>query len=190
MESDSSPSVSEQDAPPVHSQLQDEIDDSEYQVLRNITMDEGKYNQPSTYKKVEVLLLCWAQNSNDLKTEREVKKLESILQTRFRYGTHIAHLDNDLEQKLQVQLNAKVAHFVGEHDGTNTLLVVYYAGHGRPGKFYGDLEMFGYVDARALLVYDVLTLAANAPPKKGKSAWTLECGIKQRNFSSQLKQTS
>jgi hypothetical protein len=158
--------MSEQDAPTVHSQLQYEIDDSEYQVLWNITMDEGKYNQSSTYKKVEVLLLCWAQNSNDLKTEREVNKLESILRTRFRYGTRIAHLDNNLEQKLQVQLNAKVAHFVGEHDGPNTLLIVYYAGHGRPGKSYGDLEWFGYVDARVFLANDVLTLAENAPPMK------------------------
>ena len=35
------------------------------------------------------------------------------------------------------------ANFVGDYDGPNTLFIVYYAGHGKPGKIHGDLEMFG-----------------------------------------------
>ena len=143
MQTEPSSSAPEREGLPVHSLQEDEIQNAEYQVRWNITMDSGEYNHPSAYEKVEVLLLCWAQNSNDLKTTEEVNALKLVLERRFRYHTTMAYLDNNNKQKLQVQLNAKVAHFVGDYDGPNTLFIVYYAGHGKPGKIHGDLEMFG-----------------------------------------------
>ena len=109
-------------------------------------MDKGKnYLKPSTYTKVEALLLCWDDNSDDLTTKAEVKRLEAVLKNDFGYHAEIFYLDNHIEQRLQVILNAVVAEFVRKHDGPNTLLMVYYAGHGRPGSYYGALELFGSV---------------------------------------------
>ena len=122
-----------------------EVDESEYQVLWNSIMVEGNYKNPSTYKKAEVLLLCWKKESTDMTTEQEVERLQSVFEKRFRYNTHIRYLDNHDEKKLQVRLNAKVASFVDEHDGPNTLLIVYYAGHGKRGLFEGQLELHGSV---------------------------------------------
>ncbi len=145
MQAEPSLSASEREDPPIHPLREDEIQDAEYQVLWNITMDKGNYNHSSAYEKVKVLLLCWAPSSNDLKTTEEVNALRSLLEKRFRYQTTMEHLDNNIKLKLQVQLNTKVAAFVGANDGPKTLLIVYYAGHGKPGKFHGDLEMFGSV---------------------------------------------
>ena len=143
MQTEPSSSASGREGLPVHSLREDEIQDAEYQVLWNVTMDKGNYNHPSAYEKVEVLLVCWAQNSNDLKTTEEVNALKSVLEKRFRWHTTTAYLDNNIKQRLQVQLNTAVAVFVGANDGPNTLLIVYYAGHGKPGELPGHLEMFG-----------------------------------------------
>ena len=140
MQTEPSPSGSEREGLSVHSIDEDEIQDAEYQVLWNSTMDKGDHNQ---YEKVEVLLLCWAQNATDLKTTEEVNALKLVLEGRFNYHTTTEYLDNNKQQRLQVQLNTKVAAFVGANDGPNTLLIVYYAGHGKPGKIHGHLEMFG-----------------------------------------------
>lgn len=119
--------------------------DSNLQVLWSKVMDRGPYKNPSTYRKVEALFLSWAKNSDDLATREEVNRLKSVLETRFNYHVQLKLLDNYIERKLQVRINKIVAEFVDEHDGTNTLLIVYYAGHGRPGSYYGSLELFGSV---------------------------------------------
>ena len=120
-------------------------DDSEYQVLWSTTMDKGSYKNPSTYKKIEALLLCWSVYSDDLATTGEVQRLKSVFEERFRFNARIDYLDKHDQKRLQVQVNEKVAVFVGSHDGPNTLLIVYYAGHGKPGDYYGSLELFGSV---------------------------------------------
>jgi hypothetical protein len=124
-------------------QSEDELKDSEYQVRWSKIMDQGKYKNASTYEKVEVLLLRWADNCNDLDLTEEVEELERVFEKDFNYGARVAYLDSSIEQKLQVQINGKVASFVSDHDGQNTLLIVYYAGHGRPGRYYGSLEFTG-----------------------------------------------
>lgn len=136
-------SASERDALPIYSLHEDEFQDAEYQVLWNITMDQGKYNHPSAYDKVVVLLLCWAESADDLKTTEEVNALKKVFEKRFKYHTTTEYLDNNKRPNLQVQLNSRVAAFVDANDGPNTLLIVYYAGHGKPGKMPGDLEFFG-----------------------------------------------
>ncbi|KAL8784332.1 MAG: hypothetical protein Q9213_004041 [Squamulea squamosa] len=104
-------------------------------------MAEGKYQNPPFYEQVEVLLLCWAVT--DMDTKDEVKDLKSVFENDFGYNATIEHLDGNSKNRLQVEVNFKVAKFVKDHDGTNTLLIVYYAGHGKPGEFFGDLEFIG-----------------------------------------------
>lgn len=133
-----------QDASPVDYDSRAEIEASEYQVLWSKTMNKGKYVRPSGYTKVEALLLCWAQGSGDMDTRREVNELSAVLMEGFGYNTTIEELDANMPTKLQVQLNAKVARFVDSHDGPSTLIIVYYAGHGKPGQVFGDLELFPY----------------------------------------------
>lgn len=123
----------------------DEISASEYQVLWSNIMDKGTYLRTPGYNKVEVLLLCWNQIKSDLSTRGEVEKLKSVFEDKFGYHATVAELDADGQRRLQVQVNAQVANFVNVHDGTNSLLIVYYAGHGKPGKFFGDLEIFRLV---------------------------------------------
>ena len=132
-----------QESSTVDYESEDEKQDSDLQLLWSRVMDEGKYKTSSNYTKVEVLLLCWKHN--DLTTQDEVDNLKATFEDRFNYHTEIKYLDTTFEQKLQVRVNTIVAAFVGEHDGPNTLLIVYYAGHGRPGGEYGSLELFGFV---------------------------------------------
>ena len=125
---------------------QDTKDDSEYQVLWSKKMDEGKkYNRSSTYTNVAVLLLSWDETCDDLAVKEEVSKLRNTLEGRFSFHTEMSYLDTKNEKRLQVQVNLIVANFIGAHDGPNTLLIVYYAGHGRPGDRYGHLELHGLV---------------------------------------------
>ena len=120
---------------------QDAKEESEYQRCWINTMDKGPYKNPSTYQKVEVLLLCWADNVDDMATKHEVNRLKEVFTTKFHFNAHTEYLDTRTGPKLQLQVNAKVAAFVLAHDGLHTLLIVYYAGHGRPGHYYGALEM-------------------------------------------------
>ena len=120
----------------------EEEEASRHQVLWENTMAEGKYLNPSLYDKVEVLLLCWAVS--DMDTTAEVQELRDVFEEDFGYHTTTEYLHADWRQKLQTQVNALVATFVGVHDGPNTLLLVYYAGHGGPGEYFGDLKLVAY----------------------------------------------
>ncbi|KAL8645949.1 MAG: hypothetical protein Q9226_007070 [Calogaya cf. arnoldii] len=137
------PGIKPEDPSTLGYESADEIDASKYQVAWTNVMAEGRYLSPSVYKKAEVLLLCWKEHCSDLDTKTEVSQLVSVLEVGFGYGVTIVHLDGNEKNRLQVQLNAKVAGFVDTHDGPDTLLIVYYAGHGKPDKYFGDLEMFG-----------------------------------------------
>ena len=142
----------------VNYEAQDEKDDSEYQVLWSKTMDKGKYKSSSTYTNVKVLLLCWADGSDDIAVKGEVSKLKSTFETRFNYDAQISYLDTTIDRKLQVQVNTIVAAFIGAHDAPTTLLIVYYAGHGKPGSYYGSLVLHGSVESGC---YTALPLGAN-----------------------------
>ena len=135
-----------QDPSTVDYESQDEKQDSDLQITWSRVMDEGKYRNSSTYTKVEVLLLGWERT--DLTTKDEIDSLKATFEKRFNYHVEIRYLDTTIEQRLQVRVNTIVAAFVGEHDGPNTLLIVYYAGHGKPGGEYGSLELFPSVTHR------------------------------------------
>lgn len=145
-------------------------------------MDQGPWKNTSTYKKVEVLFLCWAKNSDDMATKEEVNHLRSVFESRFNYHVEIKELDNHSEKKLQVQINSIVAGFVGSHDGQNTLLIVYYAGHGRPGDYYGSLELFGSVGASMSTSSRPLMEIGQLRQMIPRSAWTVWYGTRLRIF--------
>lgn len=162
-------------------ELEEQKNDSDLRVLWSKVMDQGPYKSPSTYRNVEALFLCWADNSNDMTTGEEVNRLKSVFENRFNYHVQVKSLDNHVEQKLQVQINKIVAVFVAEHDKPNTLLIVYYAGHGRPGEYYGSLELFGSVQnhlsrSQSLMEIDQLRQMIQ------RSVWTVWFGTRPRIF--------
>lgn len=142
------PRIELEDPSTVDYETEDEIDASKYQVAWTNVMEEGEYVTPSTYQNVVVLILCWADDCSDFDTKDEISRLKLVFEEGFRYLVTIEYLDAKAEQRLQVQLNGKVARFVEVHDKPNTLLIVYYAGHGKPGEYWGDLEIFGYTRSK------------------------------------------
>lgn len=124
----------------------DEKDASNHQVLWSNLMNKGDYLESSGYHNIEVLMLCWDQEFVDLATQEEVEKLKTVFEDKLGFHATIAKLSlKPGGRKIQVQVNQKVAKFVNDHDGPNNLLIVYYAGHGKPGQTPGDLELFGFV---------------------------------------------
>ena len=132
-----------QDSSTVDYESEDEKEDSDLQLRWSRVMDEGEYETSSSHTKVEVLLLCWKHSCSDMATKEEIDDLKATFEDRFNYHAEIRYLD--VTKRLQVHVNAIVATFVAQHDSPNTLLIVYYAGHGRPGPEYGSLELFGSV---------------------------------------------
>ena len=120
-----------QDASIVDYQHNNEVFDSECQVLWSQIMDKGQYKNPSTYKKIEALLLCWEAASNDLAIDDEVDRFKGLLEKKFHYNVDVEKIGSKSPKKLQVQVNSRVAKYID------------YAGHGKPGDQYGHLELFG-----------------------------------------------
>ena len=167
---------------------EDEKQDQDLQLAWSEIMDKGRYKTSSTYTKVEVLLLCWNDSCSDMTTKDEIDGLKAVFEGKFNYHAEVQYLDTVVGQRLQVRVNTIVAAFVGEHDGPNTLLIVYYAGHGRPGREAGSLELFGYSAHRYFTAY-LLTVAGKHLQNMHRSVWTFLCGTKPRFFCHQLKQT-
>ncbi|KAL8703684.1 MAG: hypothetical protein Q9201_003138 [Fulgogasparrea decipioides] len=127
-------------------------DDSEYQLRWTNVMNKGNYKNSENYKSVKALLLRWADDCDDMTTKHEVDLLKDVLEQEFNYHTKVKCLRNNNQGRLQVQVNAIVAKFVLKYDEPNILLMVYYAGHGRPGNVFGHLELHGFVDCTVGLV--------------------------------------
>ena len=124
----------------------DEKDNSEYQVTWSNTMEKGTYKSSSSYENAYVLLLRWADGCDDLIVNEEVSKLKSTFETFFSYHAEIRYLSAKIGRSYQVQVNTIVQAFIGAHDHPNALLIVYYAGHGKPGSFHGSLALHGLVE--------------------------------------------
>ncbi|KAK7918081.1 hypothetical protein PG985_009955 [Apiospora marii] len=110
-------------------QDEDETRDSTLKALWDGEMGTLR-SQYIPYSKVSVLLLSWHKDIDDLNTEEEVIALDTLFKERFKFETNRVVLTNDSETLAQNQLNFQLAKFVNEKDGMNTLLIVYYAGHG------------------------------------------------------------
>ena len=62
----------------------------------------------------------------------------------YKYKTFRRVLVRDGRRTAQGQVNRHLAEFVDNYDDDGTLLVIYYAGHGRPGE-PGMLHLMGLV---------------------------------------------
>lgn len=69
--------------------------------------------------------------------------LGKLFQEKFQYETFRKTLKKDHRRTAQAQVNRHLAEFVDDYDDTNTLLIIYYAGHGRPGESPGSLKLTG-----------------------------------------------
>ncbi|TGO63706.1 hypothetical protein BCON_0011g00480 [Botryotinia convoluta] len=89
-------------------------------------------NASVAYREVHVLLLSWDRKDDDLHVEQEqVADLENVFRDIFKYKTTQKILQQNPRKHPQVQINLYLAQFVADHDDLNTLLIVYYAGHGK-----------------------------------------------------------
>ncbi len=126
----------------INYESQGDKDDSEFQLLLHRSMHEGGHKSSTISIKVEVLMLSWEESCDNLKPEKEMNRLRSTFEGRFKYHTKVQYLDTIEEKRLAVRVNSMVAGFVDRHDGPNTLLIVYYAGHTRPAENSGGLQLF------------------------------------------------
>jgi hypothetical protein len=153
-------SITLQDQSIVDYQSETEKDASDYQEIWTSTMDNGPYKNTSMYRKVEVLMLCWAEDCDDwVHSQQEVQALKSVFENDFYYHVEIKFLYNNIATRLQLQVNQIAANFANEHDGPNTLFIVYYTGHGKPGGSYGSLLMHGSVKDSPYLFVSLIIAA-------------------------------
>ena len=137
-------SPSTEKAPKVPYEDDNEKLNSTMQLAWSEVMQEGHYyNSSVDYRHVHVLMLSWDHQFDDLHVQKEVDDLRAVFEETFNY--HVIHkrLTKDPNKKTQNQVNAIVATWVHDHDRRNTLLIVYFAGHGRPGNQLGHLEITG-----------------------------------------------
>jgi Caspase domain len=116
---------------------------SSLQVAWNESLNPDVFTTSTTYRKVEVLMLSWEPEFDDLKVQGEINDLKNVFETRFHFHVTSKHLTRDRKRKAQQQMNKIVAMWVAETDSRQTLLIVYFAGHGRPNK-KGGLEIAGH----------------------------------------------
>jgi hypothetical protein len=75
----------------------------------------------------------------------KIQRLESVLKNVYNYNVENVLVDSRLNVLPQIQASQAVANFVAHNDQEDTLLIVYYAGYGSPGKAPGGLNMSAYV---------------------------------------------
>ena len=74
---------------------------------------------------------------------QEVDELKDVFQNTFHYDVLHERLRNSQDKPTQQLVNKIVANWVYKCDKKKSLLIVYFAGHGRPGDKPGDLEIAG-----------------------------------------------
>jgi len=89
------------------------------------------------HRSCAVLLISWEEELDDLGTGEEVDELEAIFKNEYRYIVEKKQLVKE-RRSPQNQVQKILANFVYDYDDENTLLIVYYAGHGAPGKQEGQ----------------------------------------------------
>jgi hypothetical protein len=108
------------------------------------------------HKQCAVLLINWDKDADDLSTGDEVDNLEAVFKNLYNYHVTKAQLlgEDKTDKEPQLQVQKILTDFVYQHDNQNTLLIVYYAGHGVPGKVEdggsGGLYLAGFVSPSAL----------------------------------------
>ncbi|KAE9365616.1 hypothetical protein N431DRAFT_563478 [Stipitochalara longipes BDJ] len=117
------------------------LEDGNYQAQWSSWMSDGQ--EKSFYKHVFVLLLSWHPECDDMAVDDEVERLKEVFEKCYNYNAQRVLIDSRLSVLPQVQANLAVANFVAHNDQEDSLFIVYYAGHGSPGKDRGDLKISG-----------------------------------------------
>jgi hypothetical protein len=127
----------------------------------------AKNLRPDGYVNVAVLLINWAEEIDELRTfpeaslsiskseftnsvpwlqarsfcanNKKVKELESVFRERYNFHTEIVQLN--LATKPQLQLTRHLSTFIETYDKPDSLLIVYYSGHGVFHEDQGYLEL-------------------------------------------------
>jgi len=105
-----------------------------YQLKWSNLMENGHYMTSSFYTRVKVLLISWDEESDDLDTKDEVARLRDVFTKTFRFQVTPALIKKDPEHAAHLQVVRHVNNFLWNEDRANTLLIVYYAGHGVSGS--------------------------------------------------------
>ncbi|KAF9691774.1 hypothetical protein EKO04_010204 [Ascochyta lentis] len=90
---------------------------------------EKKPEIPGGYEKVEVLILRWdGTNDDDAAKNAEVEQLRHVFE-RYGFGCNDVKLSME-DENPQYSLDQAVLRHVSAHNDPNSLLIVYYTGHG------------------------------------------------------------
>ncbi|KAF6226904.1 hypothetical protein HO133_008345 [Letharia lupina] len=92
-----------------------------------------------------------------------------------------------IERKPQVQVNTIVAAFIGAHDGPTTLLIVYYAGHGKPGSYYGSLVLHGLFEYLAATKEMATTQVPGEDSFTSALIYALEALVEEKGMSTTVE---
>ena len=125
---------------------EDEIErlNSTMQLAWSEVMDDAYYTSSTNYDRVEVLMLSWAREADDLQVQKEMDDLKEVFEETYNFHVTRETIKKREKKRAQTQINAVVASWVDQFDAPKTLLTVYFAGHGRPGDQMGELAITGY----------------------------------------------
>lgn len=113
--------------------------------LKAIWDEEMKDFEPTgkPHRTTAVLMISWAEEASDLNTTKEVDELETIFRDVFNYEVIKREINGGPRAMLPgVQVTKHLIELVEKYDRDSTLLIIYYAGHGFPGKS-GGLQLAG-----------------------------------------------
>lgn len=79
----------------------------------------------SRYKEAHVLLLSW--EDDDLGVIDEVNDLQDVFRQTYNYETEVWKIPS---KRAHNSLATRIVQFVADHDARDSLLVLYYGGHG------------------------------------------------------------
>lgn len=99
-----------------------------------------KMDVPNGYLNVGVLMLRWQKGLDEFpKHDQEIGDLKEVFEHQFHYECEIVELHN--QKSPQHQLNHAIANHLLKYDGPNSLLIIYYTGHGFWREDKQDLEI-------------------------------------------------
>ena len=116
---------------------------STMQLAWSDVMDNDYYTSSTNYEHVEVLMLSWEKEEDDLAVQSEMDGLKEVLENTYNYHVTQQNLTRREKKRAQTQINAIVATWVDQYDAPKTLLLLYFAGHGKPGGQLGELTISG-----------------------------------------------
>ena len=101
----------------------------------------GPFSQGPSYERINILLLSWRECCETSHTWEEVDKLEHVFKNKFHYDTQREYLCHHAGTNVQMQLMVIVAGFARVPKESNTLFIVYFAGHAIPANYSHEMLM-------------------------------------------------